>query len=338
MSNTCIGDNDRRATALLGCHVDWEFPKGSHEQKEAIMYHKFSTLRHPSDVLSLFPAGWLVCFICFTFLLCVLGSSWSCFWGKLLLCKRRSQTEQHGNLAAIPSNIWFMKSCELPVERNRKHRQARHVQTSIPWAPEEGVPPSQAEAAEVCGKDLSFTFEKACFSLSYQWLGNMSFIILSLFVIFWYIFNISCVSINFWQSLESLHESMHSRGLRSCLPSMPSTEAAPKFKIQTCTAWKPRMDVSHWDIRKDIYSSMESLPFVVVVVAGTSKDWGPENKLSEPIFEFAWCSLGASTEFSTVLEKKFGVDISLHLLLADLLPKLGTGWPSTISNQVGDQQ
>ena len=62
---------------------------------------------------------------------------------------------------------------------------------------------------------------------------------------------------------------------------------------------------------------MESLPFVVVVVvvvvvAGTSKDWGPENKLSEPIFEFAWCSLGASTEFSTVLEKKFGVDISLH--------------------------
>ena len=45
---------------------------------------------------------------------------------------------------------------------------------------------------------------------------------------------------------------------------------------------------------------------VVVVVVGTNKDWGPENKLSEPILEFAWCSLGASMEFSTVLKNNFG--------------------------------
>ena len=43
---------------------------------------------------------------------------------------------------------------------------------------------------------------------------------------------------------------------------------------------------------------------VVVVVVGTSKDWGPENKLPELILEFAWCSLRASIQFSTVLENK----------------------------------
>ena len=42
----------------------------------------------------------------------------------------------------------------------------------------------------------------------------------------------------------------------------------------------------------------------VVVVVGTSKDWGPENKLPELILEFAWCSLRASIQFSTVLENK----------------------------------
>jgi hypothetical protein len=41
-----------------------------------------------------------------------------------------------------------------------------------------------------------------------------------------------------------------------------------------------------------------------VVVVGTSKDWGPENKLPELILEFAWCSLRASIQFSTVLENK----------------------------------
>ena len=46
--------------------------------------------------------------------------------------------------------------------------------------------------------------------------------------------------------------------------------------------------------------------FVVVVVVGTNKDWGPENQLSEPILKFAWCSLGASMEFSTVLKNSFG--------------------------------
>ena len=43
---------------------------------------------------------------------------------------------------------------------------------------------------------------------------------------------------------------------------------------------------------------------IVVVVAGTNKDWGPQNKLPELILEFAWCSLSASMEFSTVLKKK----------------------------------
>ena len=42
------------------------------------------------------------------------------------------------------------------------------------------------------------------------------------------------------------------------------------------------------------------LVLLLIVVVGTNKDWGPENKLSEPILEFAWCSLGASMEFSTV--------------------------------------
>ena len=36
---------------------------------------------------------------------------------------------------------------------------------------------------------------------------------------------------------------------------------------------------------------------VAVVVVGKNKDWGPENKLSEPILEFACCSFGASMEF-----------------------------------------
>jgi len=43
-----------------------------------------------------------------------------------------------------------------------------YVREDLKLSHMEGVPPSQAEAAEVCGKDLSFTFEKACFSLSYQ--------------------------------------------------------------------------------------------------------------------------------------------------------------------------
>ena len=50
---------------------------------------------------------------------------------------------------------------------------------------------------------------------------------------------------------------------------------------------------------------------VVVVVVGTNKDWGPENKLSEPILEFAWCSLGASMEFSTVLKNNFGIPVGI---------------------------
>ena len=64
--------------------------------------------------------------------------------------------------------------------------------------------------------------------------------------------------------------------------------------------------------RKEAVGSRSCVMFVVViavvvvVVVGTNKDWGPENKLSEPILEFAWCSLGASMEFSTVLKDNFG--------------------------------
>jgi hypothetical protein len=43
---------------------------------------------------------------------------------------------------------------------------------------------------------------------------------------------------------------------------------------------------------------------VAVAVAGTNKDWGPQNKVPELILEFAWCSLRASMEFSAVLKKK----------------------------------
>ena len=50
----------------------------------------------------------------------------------------------------------------------------------------------------------------------------------------------------------------------------------------------------------------------VVVGGGTNKDWGAENKLSEPVLEFAWCSLRKSMELSTVLKKNFGVDFLLH--------------------------
>ena len=50
---------------------------------------------------------------------------------------------------------------------------------------------------------------------------------------------------------------------------------------------------------------------VVVVAVGTNKDWGPENKLSELIWEFAWRSLRASMEFSAVLKKNFGVVLLL---------------------------
>jgi len=46
---------------------------------------------------------------------------------------------------------------------------------------------------------------------------------------------------------------------------------------------------------------------VVLVVLVTNKDWGPQNKLPELILEFAWCSLSASTEFSTFLKNNFGV-------------------------------
>ena len=42
---------------------------------------------------------------------------------------------------------------------------------------------------------------------------------------------------------------------------------------------------------------------VVVVAVSTNKNWGPQNKLPELIFEFAWCSLRASMEFSTVLKR-----------------------------------
>ena len=43
---------------------------------------------------------------------------------------------------------------------------------------------------------------------------------------------------------------------------------------------------------------------VVVAVAGTNKDWGPQNKVPELILEFACCSLRASMELSAVLKKK----------------------------------
>ena len=42
---------------------------------------------------------------------------------------------------------------------------------------------------------------------------------------------------------------------------------------------------------------------VVVVAVSTKKNWGPQNKLPELILEFAWCSLRASMEFSTVLKR-----------------------------------
>ena len=42
---------------------------------------------------------------------------------------------------------------------------------------------------------------------------------------------------------------------------------------------------------------------VVVVVVGTNKDWGPQNKVPELILEFAWCPLRASLEFCTVLKR-----------------------------------
>ena len=42
---------------------------------------------------------------------------------------------------------------------------------------------------------------------------------------------------------------------------------------------------------------------VVVAAVSTNKNWGPQNKLPELIFEFAWCSLRASMEFSTVLKR-----------------------------------
>ena len=41
----------------------------------------------------------------------------------------------------------------------------------------------------------------------------------------------------------------------------------------------------------------------VVVVVGTNKDWGPQNKVPELILEFAWCPLRASLEFCTVLKR-----------------------------------
>ena len=60
----------------------------------------------------------------------------------------------------------------------------------------------------------------------------------------------------------------------------------------------------------------------VVVVVGTNKDWGPQDKLPELILEFAWCSLRASMEFSTVLKKNFGVDFWLLFLVGIKLPGL----------------
>ena len=42
---------------------------------------------------------------------------------------------------------------------------------------------------------------------------------------------------------------------------------------------------------------------VVVAAVSTNKNWGPQNKLPELILEFAWCSLRASMEFSTVLKR-----------------------------------
>ena len=61
---------------------------------------------------------------------------------------------------------------------------------------------------------------------------------------------------------------------------------------------------------------------VAVVVVGTNKDWGPQDKLPELILEFAWCSLRASMEFSTVLKKNFGVDFWLLFLVGIKLPGL----------------
>jgi hypothetical protein len=53
-----------------------------------------------------------------------------------------------------------------------------------------------------------------------------------------------------------------------------------------------------------------------VVVVGTSKDWGPENKLPELILEFAWCSLKASIKFSIMhAEKEFWCRLFPPLLL-----------------------
>jgi len=43
-----------------------------------------------------------------------------------------------------------------------------YVRQDLKFSNLEGVPPSQAEATEICGKDLASSVEKACFSLSYQ--------------------------------------------------------------------------------------------------------------------------------------------------------------------------
>ena len=65
----------------------------------------------------------------------------------------------------------------------------------------------------------------------------------------------------------------------------------------------------------DVVARVASIVVAVVVVVGTNKDWGPENKLSEPILEFAWCPLGASMEFSSVWKNNFGLGFWVPLLL-----------------------
>lgn len=61
---------------------------------------------------------------------------------------------------------------DLKLDQMALGCQWRGCFSSHPWGRlEEGVCPSQAEADEICGKDLAATVEKACFSLSYQLLG-----------------------------------------------------------------------------------------------------------------------------------------------------------------------
>ena len=57
------------------------------------------------------------------------------------------------------------------------------------------------------------------------------------------------------------------------------------------------------DTRNGLLWARVFVVVVVVVVVGTNKDWGPQNKVPELILEFAWCPLRASLEFCTVLKR-----------------------------------